>query len=458
MPHAAAIYARISRDRIGAGLGVDRQLADCQELAVRLGWTVAAVHTDNDLSAYSGKPRPGYRALLADLSAGTIDAVIAWHTDRLHRSPTELEHYITVCERTGAPTHCVKAGVLDLTTASGRMTARILGAVARQEVEHSIERIRGQKMHAARAGRFRGGRRPFGYEADGVTKRPDEAAAVADASQRVLYGESLSSIAREWNNAGLPSSTGHLWTPVSLRRVLLRARNAALVEHHGQEIASACWPALVGEDVWRALRVLLGDPARRRASSNEHRWLGSGLYRCGRCGDGTAVRSATDTGGRKVYRCKRVAHLARSAAPIDEFVTMVVLARLSRPDARLLLRQAPDENIDALRDEAAALRVRETELIAMFTDGVIGRAGVVEGKARISARLSELSKRMANAAAGSSLLGFADAADVTEAWQAASVSRRKAVIDTLMTVTLLPTGRGMKTFDLDTVKIQWKGD
>jgi site-specific DNA recombinase len=65
---------------------------------------------------------------------------------------------------------------------------------------------------------------------------------------------------------------------------------------------------------------------------------------------------------------------------------------------------------------------------------------------------------MANAAAGSSLLGFADAADVTQAWQAASVSRRKAVIDTLMTVTLLPTGRGMKTFDPDTVKIQWKGD
>jgi DNA invertase Pin-like site-specific DNA recombinase len=241
MTRSAAIYCRISKDRIGAGLGVDRQLSDCQELAARLGWTVAAVHTDNDISAYSGKPRPGYRALLADVEAGRADAVIAWHTDRLHRSPAELETYIEVCERRTVPTHCVKAGALDLTTASGRMTARILGAVARQEVEHSVERIRGQKMQAAQAGKYRGGRRPFGYEADGVTVRPAEAALVLDASRRVLLGESLSSIVREWNAAGIAVSTWHpplqpflQWTPTALQRVLRRARNAALIECDGK--------------------------------------------------------------------------------------------------------------------------------------------------------------------------------------------------------------------------------
>ncbi|MCA1835805.1 MAG: recombinase family protein, partial [Actinobacteria bacterium] len=140
MTRSAAIYCRISRDREGAGLGVERQEQDCRELADRLGWTVTAVHTDNDVSAYSGKPRPGYKALLADLEAGRADAVLAWHTDRLHRSPTELETYIAACEVRGVPTHCVKAGVLDLSTASGRMTARITGAVARHEVEHMIER------------------------------------------------------------------------------------------------------------------------------------------------------------------------------------------------------------------------------------------------------------------------------------------------------------------------------
>jgi DNA invertase Pin-like site-specific DNA recombinase len=36
----AAIYCRISRDREGAGLGVQRQEEDCRQLAASLGWTV----------------------------------------------------------------------------------------------------------------------------------------------------------------------------------------------------------------------------------------------------------------------------------------------------------------------------------------------------------------------------------------------------------------------------------
>lgn len=55
----AAIYARISQDRTGAGLGVGRQRLDCQEHCDRRGWEVVEVFTDSDLSAYSGKPRPG---------------------------------------------------------------------------------------------------------------------------------------------------------------------------------------------------------------------------------------------------------------------------------------------------------------------------------------------------------------------------------------------------------------
>jgi site-specific DNA recombinase len=54
-PIAAAIYTRISSDRAGAGLGVDRQEDDCRNLAAKLGWEVAIVLEDNDISAYSGR-------------------------------------------------------------------------------------------------------------------------------------------------------------------------------------------------------------------------------------------------------------------------------------------------------------------------------------------------------------------------------------------------------------------
>jgi site-specific DNA recombinase len=67
-----ALYCRISRDREGAGLGVERQEADCRALADRLGWEVAGICVDNDVSAYSGAPRPQYRAMLDAVRAGEV--------------------------------------------------------------------------------------------------------------------------------------------------------------------------------------------------------------------------------------------------------------------------------------------------------------------------------------------------------------------------------------------------
>src|SRR3954468_24691066 len=101
MPSAAATYARISADSTGSRLGVSRQIEDCHALAERRGWPVADTYVDNDLSAYSGKPRPEYRRMLEDIKSGRIDAVIVWHLDRLHRHPRELEEFFETCDAAG---------------------------------------------------------------------------------------------------------------------------------------------------------------------------------------------------------------------------------------------------------------------------------------------------------------------------------------------------------------------
>lgn len=71
---AAALYARTSSDQDGTALGVGRQLADGRKLAAGLGWRVAEEYVDNDLSVYSGKNRPSYQRMLADLRDGHRDA------------------------------------------------------------------------------------------------------------------------------------------------------------------------------------------------------------------------------------------------------------------------------------------------------------------------------------------------------------------------------------------------
>ena len=469
MTRRAVIYARISRDKVGAGLGVERQEQDCQALAEGLGWQVTSVYADNDLSAYSGKPRPGYLALLEDLRSGTADAVVVWHTDRLHRSPSELEAYIGVCEPRSIPTMTCKAGPLDLATPSGRMVARQLGAVARYEVEQMIERQRRAKLQAATdpdGGRWTGGRRPYGYEADGVTVIEAEAACVREACEQVLAGVSLIGTAAELNRRGCRTSTGRPWRATELRRMLLRPRNAGLMQYRGEIVGKAAWPPIVDEDTWRAVVALLTDPARRTNPGAGARWLLSGMALCGVCG--APVRSTSAGGhsrGRRMkpaYTCRSGKHVVRDAAEVDRFVEKVILERLSRKDARDLLTRDTPGDTAGLHLEADQLDQRLKGLADAYADGAIDAGQLRSGSERLRARQAAVEEEIAARSRRSVLAGVADAPDPAKVWKGLPLDRRRAVVDVLVTVTILPGRRGRRPgwqagesyFDPATVRVE----
>jgi len=130
----------------------------------------------------------GYRKTKA-LESGQVDAVLAWHVDRLHRSPKELEGYIDICEPRKVLTRTVRAGELDLATASGRMVARQLGAVARYESEQTAGRVRAGKADAASRGAWQGGQRVFGYESVPAHERVPTPAELVRALVAVFWHE-----------------------------------------------------------------------------------------------------------------------------------------------------------------------------------------------------------------------------------------------------------------------------
>lgn len=464
------IYARISSDREGAGLGVERQVNDCYALATQLStseteYQVVEVLEDNDLSAYSGKPRPGYLKLLQGLRDGRADCVLAWHTDRLHRRPLELEEYIDVCEPRRVDTRTVKAGHLDLSTATGRMIARQLGVQARYEVERMIERQKRAREQMAEHGKHFGGRRPFGWEIDGITPVDVEIALIRQAATAILAGASLRAIATEWQQQGVTTSTGGMWEPTEVKRMLIRARNAGIKVHRGQEVGPAQWPAALDEPTWRSLVAVLTDPARRTNVGRTARVaLGTGLYECGVCG-GRCISGTCGSGPHSnhmpAYRCHERRHISRRRDLVDDMVQLAALERLSQPDAADLLAQ---------RDEPVDIRGAQTEMKA--ARGLLDELSAALGRGEMDLRswrvASESAKqRMADAEAilsravtANPVAGLVTADDVDAAWNGLDLSRRRAAVSYLMRVILMPARRGRQPgggyWDPTSVRIEWK--
>src|SRR5829696_4492183 len=191
----AGVYLRQSKDRYGTGLAVARQRKDCLKLCTERGWEPVE-YVDNDVSAYTGRHRPAYERMLADIEAGQLRAVCVWDLDRLHRRPVELEHFIELADRRRLALATV-SGDTDLGTDSGRLFARVKGAVARAEGERKSARQKAQALQAAELGKPHRGPRAFGYEADGTTIRTDEAEALRAAYRNLLAGGTLTGISRD---------------------------------------------------------------------------------------------------------------------------------------------------------------------------------------------------------------------------------------------------------------------
>jgi site-specific DNA recombinase len=450
MGNRCAIYARASKDRTGAGVKVEDQIADCRKLADRLGLTVVEelIFTDNDLTAHRGKKkRPGYLALLAAIRSGQVDAVICTHGDRLHRSVKELETYIDASG--DIPTHQVMAGRLDLATASGKRNARLAAVIAEGEVDQMIERMRSARVHKTSRGEWTGGKRPFGYEADGVTVIPHEADALRWAGGQILSGMSLSATAKALNDREIMTSSGAPWDARTLGRVLKRARSAGLSVHRGRVVGRAQWPAIIPETTWRALVAVLENPARKTAPGGPPRWLLTNLGRCGilingqECGN-LVVSKARARPKMTVYVCSASAHLSRSAAEVDAYVRDVVISILTERGRALLVPEGAGERLAELHTRDNELAAKLGELGRKFAADLIDLPTVESATAAIRQEREDITDELTAMQAGSVLSGVADAADVAKAWDGTDLSRKRAIVDLLMTVTIRPSRRGRR--------------
>jgi DNA invertase Pin-like site-specific DNA recombinase len=451
----AAVYVRISQDREGEALGVARQERDCRRLAAAKGWDVVEVYSDNDRSAASGKPRPAWERLLADIEKGRVDALVAYSSSRCYRRPADLHRLVGLANaRPGFEVATVASGKIDLSTADGRMLAGILAEVDQAEVDRLRERVTRKMRELAEMGRPAGGVRTFGYR--GLEVDQEEAAAVRTAAEMILNGATLRAVARWLNGNGFTSTRGNPWTPNTVKDLLRNPRLAGLRTYHGQVVGKAAWPAILTRRTHDALVDRFAEKA-GAFRNRSPRYLLTGLMTCGRCGARMVGRPQD---GKPGYICAATGrvHLKVPAVPVHRLVVQLAQrVRLASPES------APDPAslsaplLAALEAEEDRLRRWAVEAAEAGLSAREIRAGREPIAQRIAELEAELAATAAQAAPWSRL--WDEVRSIPEDFEAdpeAQPDLRPALESLIEAVRIAPARRGLPRFDPDRVQVAWR--
>lgn len=391
----AAIYCRISLDKTGQALGVTRQEEDCRALVEHLGWELLDVYVDNDISATTGKVRPSYRRLLASIEAGEVDAVVAWHADRLYRKLADLEELITTVEKRNVIVRTVQAGEVDLSTASGRGIARILGVIATMEGEQKSERHRRSVRQSREAGAFpRARSRLYGYTHEGQIV-PGEAERLRWMAAEVLNGRSMRSLVQELIERGWLTTEGGTWSQSGLRKLLLNPKVAGFATLRGEIMGPGSWDPVLDVEQWETLRALIG-PRARPTPPRVALLAGMVFCDCG-CRMVTGSRTTKRAGVlRRTYRCDRTpgsggcGKVAVVAEPVEEAVEEAARAWLARPEVRARVAELRAASGGQTATEISDLDDRIRELEAQLDVPGTPVATIVQAIDRAKAKQEEL--------------------------------------------------------------------
>ncbi|MFF3062411.1 recombinase family protein [Streptomyces sp. NPDC057909] len=343
-------YARISLDKDGREMGVDRQRQDySMHAATRPGWTIADHYIDNDVSAYKKTVRrPQFERLLADLTNGVIDGFITYDLDRVARQPRDLERLIDIYEANPKLVFCTIKQDYDLSDSDGRFMARLLVNVANKASADTSRRIARKHKELAENGKNGGGHRAFGWNEDRLTVNEAEAALIRKAHEDLLAGTRISTVTREWQAQGVQTArkTAAPISRTAVKAILSNWRLCGYRAVKGDVFTGADGKPVIGEsdaittpERLEAVRAVLEGTKQRYAAknpndTNAYRYLLSGILRCANCGARMTpnLRSSWTPGGkgsRFSYRCPTqgdggCGKVSRAGEPLDEWITALV--------------------------------------------------------------------------------------------------------------------------------------
>lgn len=451
----AVIYTRVSSDPLATGRSVEQQEAECRQVCERQGWSVVQVFTDNDRSAsrYARKDRPAYAQVKQAIADSRADVLVLWEGSRAQRDLRDYLKLRDLCAQQGV-LYCYSGKVHDLTRTDDRFTTGLDALLAEREADLTRDRV----MRAVRANMASGrpyGRTLYGYRRvyDAQTRQfleqvphEEHAPVVREAARRVMAGESCRAIALDFNARGIPAPAGGAWDLTQIKRLVIRPAYAGQKVHRGQVVGMGDWPAILDEQTYSACVARLSDPRRKTMRDGSLKHLLSGVACCGACGGRLRVQKNRT---HLAYLCFSAFCVSMKTTTLENYITDVIVERLSRPDAiDLLCSPASDDQVAQARTERDELTARLEAFYEQGAAGHLSSAGLAKMEARLLPQIEAATARAQPVPVPQVLRDLVgDTARVREMWGRLDVGVRREVVRILAEIKLHPTVQGTKLYE-----------
>lgn len=275
-----ALYTRVStEEQAQEGVSIDTQLTALRKWASDKGYQVVREYIDLGYSGRDDK-RPQFELMILDAKQRKFDTVAVSKLDRFMRNLGKLSQRLEELGALGIGFVPLDYPQLDTSTAVGKMTLAVVGAVAEFESNRIGERISEGKHTRIGKGKWASGRTLYGYRwlpKEQEWQVIEEEANVVRYVYHLYVNQNLGSmkILTRLNSEGYRTRLGYAWKFSALNRILTHPA------YKGLHYLGIKMPPIIDEVTW--------DLAQRKRSEarsirkNSHDWLLQGMGICGLC-------------------------------------------------------------------------------------------------------------------------------------------------------------------------------
>lgn len=329
-----AIYIRVSThwqvDKDSLQVQRRELIAYCQML---LGIQDFEVFEDAGYSA-KNTDRPKYQEMMARLRTGEFSHLLVWKIDRISRNLLDFADMYAELKRLGVD-FVSKNEKFQTDSAIGEAMLKIILVFAELERNMTSERVTSVMLSRATNGQWNGGRIPFGYQYNKLTKEfapdPQESKIVKRIYELYEREQSLIYVCRYLNEHGIFNRSGKEWTPTTISKIL---KNPFYIGHYRYNVTKqgdngykqrdeSEWvifeehhPLIVDEILYNRIQFLLqrnkrGGVAEGATYVRKNIHVFAGLVRCGSCGSNmsaTLDRVRADGWRPSIYGCNKRRH------------------------------------------------------------------------------------------------------------------------------------------------------